>query len=72
MDDLVQLIENSHTETEVYNIDGYNDEYSFWPMWKQVEGIKEKMLPIMQNATDGVHLICYSQGKCAVSERKLL
>ena len=66
MDDLVNLIKDSHTGTEVYDIDGYDGLQSLWPMWKQVDKIKEKMLPIMQNATDGVHLICFSQGKYVI------
>ena len=72
MADLVQLIEESHSGTKVYNIDGYNLKDSLLPMWEQVEGIKEKMLPIMQNATDGVNLICFSQGKSgfSVTQRK--
>ena len=64
MDDLVQLIKTNHSGTDVHDIDGYDDADSLVPMWKQVEGIKKKMLPIMQNATDGVNLICFSQGKC--------
>ncbi|XP_016431609.1 lysosomal thioesterase PPT2-A-like, partial [Sinocyclocheilus rhinocerous] len=35
---------------------------SLQPLWKQVEGFTEAIYPIMQNAADGVHLICYSQG----------
>ncbi|KAK3558074.1 hypothetical protein QTP86_007316 [Hemibagrus guttatus] len=35
---------------------------SLQPLWKQVEGFKEAIYPIMQNAADGVHLLCYSQG----------
>ncbi|RXN17027.1 lysosomal thioesterase PPT2 [Labeo rohita] len=35
---------------------------SLQPLWKQVEGFTEAIYPIMQNAVDGVHLICYSQG----------
>ena len=31
-------------------------------MWDQVKGVYQKMKPIMDNASDGVNLICYSQG----------
>lgn len=64
MDDLVQQVKSSHSGTDVYDIDGYDHALSFIPMWKQVAGIKAKMLPIMEKATDGVNLICYSQGEC--------
>lgn len=35
---------------------------SFIKMWEQVDGVQEKIAPIAANATDGVILICYSQG----------
>ncbi len=63
MDDLVALIENGLNGSEVYNIDGYDAEYSLLPMWRQVADIRERMLPIMQQAKDGVSLICFSQGE---------
>ena len=66
MGDLVQLIKNSHSGTDVHDIDGYDGPISVTPMWKQVAGIKAKMLPIMEKATDGVNLICYSQGELKV------
>lgn len=31
-------------------------------MWDQVNGVQEIIAPITANATDGVILICYSQG----------
>ena len=37
---------------------------SFEKMWDQVQGVQKKVAPIISNATDGVNLICYSQGKC--------
>ncbi len=63
MEDLVALIHSDFNGTEVYNIDGYDAEYSLLPMWRQVNEIKGRMLPIMQNAKDGVNLICFSQGE---------
>ncbi|XP_064383693.1 lysosomal thioesterase PPT2-A-like [Halichondria panicea] len=62
MDDLVALIKGAHNGTEVHNIDGYDDLQSLTPMWEQVTNIKAEMLPIMQQAKDGVNLICFSQG----------
>ena len=35
---------------------------SFLKMWDQVDGVQKKISPIISNATDGVNLICYSQG----------
>lgn len=52
----------SHPGTNVSVIDLFDRSASLEPLWKQVEGFKEAIYPIMQNAADGVHLICYSQG----------
>ncbi len=59
----MKQIKDSLSGIEVYNIDGYNNARSLTQMWEQVANIKAKMLPIMKNASDGVNMICYSQGK---------
>ncbi|XP_058865203.1 lysosomal thioesterase PPT2-A-like isoform X2 [Acipenser ruthenus] len=52
----------THPGTNVTVIDLFDHSESLQPMWKQVEGFKDAIYPIMQNAAKGVHLICYSQG----------
>ncbi|XP_041933021.1 lysosomal thioesterase PPT2 isoform X2 [Alosa sapidissima] len=59
---LQRFINQSHPGTNVSVIDLFDRSASLQPLWKQVEGFKEAIYPIMQNAADGVHLICYSQG----------
>ncbi|XP_072530398.1 lysosomal thioesterase PPT2 isoform X2 [Salminus brasiliensis] len=59
---LRRFINQSHPGTNVSVIDLFDRSASLQPLWKQVEGFKEAIYPIMQNAADGVHLICYSQG----------
>ncbi|XP_062395631.1 lysosomal thioesterase PPT2-like [Sardina pilchardus] len=59
---LIKFISKSHPGTTAIAIDLYNEEDSIQPLWKQVEGFKKAIHPIMQNSSDGVHLICYSQG----------
>ncbi|XP_066525854.1 lysosomal thioesterase PPT2 [Hoplias malabaricus] len=59
---LNKFINQSHPGTNVSVIDLFDRSASLEPLWKQVEGFKEAIYPIMQNAADGVHLICYSQG----------
>ncbi|KAL7858680.1 hypothetical protein AOLI_G00187820 [Acnodon oligacanthus] len=59
---LNRFINQSHPGTNVSVIDLFDRSASLQPLWKQVEGFKEAIYPIMQNAADGVHLICYSQG----------
>ncbi|XP_026884336.2 lysosomal thioesterase PPT2 isoform X2 [Electrophorus electricus] len=60
--DLNQFINQSHPGTNVSVIDLFDRSASLLPLWKQVEGFKEAIYPIMQNSADGVNLICYSQG----------
>ncbi|KAJ8334964.1 hypothetical protein SKAU_G00406030 [Synaphobranchus kaupii] len=59
---LLRFINESHPGTNVSVIDLFDRSASLQPLWKQVEGFKEAIYPIMQNAADGVHFICYSQG----------
>ncbi|MCJ8735566.1 hypothetical protein PDJAM_G00248710 [Pangasius djambal] len=59
---LQRYINQSHPGTNVTVIDLFDRTASLEPLWKQVEGFKEAIYPIMQNAADGVHLLCYSQG----------
>ena len=62
MNSLGDMISKAHPGTQVYNIDGYDDMESMEGMWKQVDYFKKQMMPIFQNSTDGVHLLCFSQG----------
>ncbi|KAM4630911.1 lysosomal thioesterase PPT2 isoform 2-T2 [Polymixia lowei] len=59
---LQRFINESHPGTNVSIIDLFDRSASLQPLWKQVEGFKAAIYPIMQNAADGVHFICYSQG----------
>ncbi|KAG8448591.1 hypothetical protein GDO86_015618 [Hymenochirus boettgeri] len=60
---LLRYINESHPGTNVTVLDLFDHRKSLQPLWKQVEGFKEAIYPIMQNAgRDGVHLLCYSQG----------
>ncbi|XP_057210787.1 lysosomal thioesterase PPT2 [Triplophysa rosa] len=59
---LIRFINASHPGTNVSVIDLFDRSASLEPLWTQVEGFTRAIYPIMQNAADGVHLICYSQG----------
>ncbi|KAG5856608.1 lysosomal thioesterase PPT2-A-like [Anguilla rostrata] len=59
---LTRFISKSHPGTNVTVIDLFDYEASLMPMWKQVQGFKQAVRSILQNAVDGVHLICFSQG----------
>ena len=63
MEGLVGFIKNAHPGTVVYNIDGYDNQDSMENMWTQVDSFKKKMMPIFKNSSDGVHMICFSQGE---------
>ncbi|XP_061075149.1 lysosomal thioesterase PPT2-A-like isoform X1 [Conger conger] len=56
------FINKSHPGTNVTVIDLFDYKSSLKPLWKQVEGFKQAVLPILKNSVDGVHLICFSQG----------
>uniref|UniRef100_A0A8C5N0Z4 palmitoyl-CoA hydrolase n=1 Tax=Leptobrachium leishanense TaxID=445787 RepID=A0A8C5N0Z4_9ANUR len=60
---LLAYINKSHPGTNVTVVDLFDSRQSLDPLWKQVQGFREAIYPIMQNAgSDGVHLLCYSQG----------
>ncbi|XP_067267005.1 lysosomal thioesterase PPT2 isoform X4 [Chanodichthys erythropterus] len=59
---LHRFINLSHPGSNVTVLDLFDRSASLQPLWKQVQGFAEAIYPIMQNAADGVHLICYSQG----------
>ena len=40
----------------------YYTQESFENMWDQVHGVQKIIAPIIASATDGVNLICFSQG----------
>lgn len=52
----------THPGTNVTTIDMYDDMASLKPLWEQVDGFRKAVGPIMEEATDGIHLICFSQG----------
>ncbi|XP_036411694.1 lysosomal thioesterase PPT2 [Colossoma macropomum] len=59
---LASFINQTHPGTSVTTVDLYDDMASLKPLWEQVKGFKRAMGPMMEKATDGVHLICFSQG----------
>ncbi|XP_062873404.1 lysosomal thioesterase PPT2-A-like [Trichomycterus rosablanca] len=59
---LSEFITQTHPGTSVTTVDLYDDMSSLKPLWEQVNGFEKVVAPIMQNAKDGVHLICFSQG----------
>ena len=61
--DLENSIKAAHPGTNVTSLDIYDDLYSVEPMWLQLPAFIDKVTPIMQQAANGVHLVCHSQGK---------
>ncbi|XP_071004453.1 lysosomal thioesterase PPT2-A-like [Oncorhynchus clarkii lewisi] len=57
-----RLIQEAHPGTNVSVIDLYDNMASLKPLWVQVQGFKKLLYPIMQEAENGIHLICFSQG----------
>lgn len=63
MESLGSMITSAHPGTQIYNILGFGGAESMEEMWTQVDGFRKKMLPIFQNSTEGVNMICFSQGE---------
>uniref|UniRef100_A0A8C6VFF7 palmitoyl-CoA hydrolase n=1 Tax=Naja naja TaxID=35670 RepID=A0A8C6VFF7_NAJNA len=59
---LLNFINETHPGTNVSVVDLFDRTESLKSLWMQVEGFRQAIYPIMQNAVDGVHLYCYSQG----------
>ena len=60
---LVQHIQQVHPATPILNVDLFDDLDSVTRMWSQVKVVEERVRPFMMNGTtDGVNMICYSQG----------
>lgn len=53
----------THPGTVVTVLDLFDGRESLRPLWEQVQGFREAVVPIMAKAPQGVHLICYSQGR---------
>ncbi|KAG8127642.1 hypothetical protein E2320_014538 [Naja naja] len=58
---LLNFINETHPGTNVSVVDLFDRTESLKSLWMQVEGFRQAIYPIMQNAVDGVHLYCYSQ-----------
>lgn len=59
---LSHFIQKVNPGTEVNVVDLYDDISSIKPLWKQVQGFRAAIEPIMNRSSNGVHLICFSQG----------
>ncbi|XP_065136797.1 lysosomal thioesterase PPT2-A-like isoform X2 [Paramisgurnus dabryanus] len=59
---LENFINQSHPGTNVTTFALYDYVASLKSLWQQVEDFRDAIKSIMQNAEDGVHLICFSQG----------
>ncbi|XP_028985930.1 lysosomal thioesterase PPT2-like [Betta splendens] len=59
---LSSFITKAHPGTVVKVIDLYDYMASVKPLWRQVRGFRKAIRPIIQQAPQGVHLLCFSQG----------
>ncbi|XP_038063790.1 lysosomal thioesterase PPT2-A-like isoform X2 [Patiria miniata] len=62
LNDLVAFIKEAHPGTNISNIPLFEDLDSLKPLWEQVPKFAAAMRPIMQQAPNGVILLCFSQG----------
>ena len=61
MDTLRYEIEHLHPGTKVYEIDLFNDGYSLYNMWYQIEVIRKRLQEIMSTSNE-THFLGFSQG----------
>lgn len=62
MNGLRDMILEAHPGTNVTTIDLYPEIESFVPLDNQLSLWREKLVQIMKDSPDGVHLVCHSQG----------
>lgn len=63
LSDLAGYIKVAHPGTIVTSLGLYNNLASFIPLHQQLPDFVKKLRPLMEQAQDGVHLICHSQGR---------
>ena len=59
---LLTFFMQAHPGTHVKVIDAFSNYNSFTPLWKQVNVIHNITKDFFNNATEGAHVIGYSQG----------
>lgn len=62
LDDLRQQVLKAHPGTQVEVLDVFSYYHSLTPLWKQIDVISNLTKPFFANATDGAHVIGFSQG----------
>lgn len=60
--DLAAAISRVHRGTAILSVDDFDHLASLDNMWKQVDGVYETIKAFMAVASDGVNMVCYSQG----------
>ena len=63
LSDLKNYIKEASPDTNVTSLDIYDNLLSFVPLDHQLPHFIEKVRAIMEQAPNGVHLICHSQGR---------
>ena len=62
MEPMRDFITSAYPGTKILNVNLFDDRESLTEMQKQVDAVKDVVLPFMRNATDGVNMVCFSQG----------
>lgn len=64
MEHIRDYITKAHSGTPILNVDLFDDSESLTEMQKQLDAVRAFVRPFMLNATDGVNMVCFSQGQC--------
>ena len=60
---LAKFIEEEHPGTKVVELNAFDGIFSLVPLEVQLKRYLSMVKPLMQHWKDGVHFVCYSQGK---------
>lgn len=62
MEPMRDFITSAYPGTKILNVDLFDERESLTEMQKQVDAVRAVVRPFMLNATDGVKMVCFSQG----------
>jgi len=63
MEHVRNFITAAYPGTQILNVNLFDDRESLTEMQKQLDVVRAFVRPFMRNATDGVNMVCFSQGQ---------
>ena len=63
MEHVRNFITTAYPGTQILNVNLFDDRESLTEMQKQLDVVRDFVRPFLENATDGVNMVCFSQGQ---------